>query len=706
MEDLPAPTLSAGMVLVENRCSLISAGTERGTVKAGKASLLGKARQRPDLVKQVLQNVKKVGLKATLEKVRTKLDSLAALGYSSSGVVSASMDTNGMFREGDRVACAGAGYASHADIISVPQNLVVKIPDSVSFEEAAFTTLGAIAMQGVRQAEAKLGEKICVIGLGLLGQITCQLLEANGCSVFGIDLSAEMVNLANKTTQTKAFSRNDANLMKAIENFTNGRGFDSVIITAAASSNDPVELSAEISRKKGKIIMVGAVKMDLPREPHFFKKELDLRMSCSYGPGRYDSSYEENGQDYPYAYVRFTEQRNMEAFLDLIAAGKIDLKPLITHTFPVEQAEAAYALVLGEVNEFYIGIVLIYAEKKNTTRLIDISPLKREKINVAFIGAGSFAQSNLVPHVKTAGASLETVITSRGINARNAAEKLGFSQAGTEASMVLENENINTIFIATQHDSHASYVMDSIRAGKDVFVEKPLSMKEEDLDELIKVYSASGKSRVMVGFNRRFAPVSVALKSEFKGVSEPLVMNFRINAGFLPLDHWTQDAEKGGGRIVGEICHFIDLMQYFSGSDPIKVYASCIKTSNTAIRKEDNISITVDFADGSIGNLIYLANADSSVAKERIEISSGGVMGLIDDFREGYIFRNNKAQKLKLHGKGHKQEVEAFIHAISEGKDSPISFESAVLTTRTTFRIQDALHTGLPQRITLAHGQD
>ena len=393
-DDVPMPSISKGMVLVENKFSLISAGTERGTVKVGKASLLGKAKQRPDLVAQVLQNIKKEGLKATVDKVKTKLDSLKALGYSTSGVVMASMDTNGVFKAGDRVACAGQDYASHSEVVGVPQNLVVKIPDNVSFEEASFTTLGAIALQGVRQANPTLGENICVIGLGLLGQITTQLLKANGCKVFGIDLSPDLIELAKESGAEEALLRSAPNLLKAIENFTKGYGFDKVIITAAAPSNDPIELSAIITRKKGQVIVVGAVKMDIPRDPDFYRKELELKMSCSYGPGRYDVSYEEDGHDYPFAYVRWTEQRNMEAFLNLISQKSLNMKVLTTHEFDIENAEKAYDIVLGKTQEPHIGILIKYSdnEQKNVTKY-NISSNSIKDLNVGVIGAGSFAQS-------------------------------------------------------------------------------------------------------------------------------------------------------------------------------------------------------------------------------------------------------------------------------------------------------------------------
>jgi predicted dehydrogenase/threonine dehydrogenase-like Zn-dependent dehydrogenase len=697
--EVPMPSLQDKFVLVENKFSLISAGTERGTVGMGKASLLGKAKQRPDLVKQVLASVKKEGLKATFDKVKTKLDSLAALGYSSSGVVVASLDSNGEFQPGDRVACAGQNYASHSEIVSVPQNLVMKVPDNVSFQEASFTTLGGIAMQGVRQAEVQLGDNICVIGLGLLGQLTCQLLKANGCNVFGIDVAQGMVDLSNETNAATALNRNDSNLIPAIENFTKGHGFDKVIITAAAPTNDPIVLSTEILRKKGQIIIVGALTMEIPREPDFYRKELELKISTSYGPGRYDVSYEEEGQDYPYGYVRWTEKRNMEAFLGLISNGGIDLKPLITHIFDIDEAEKAYDIVLGKVKERFIGILLEYPENetKKATLVQNTATGESQDINVGFIGAGSFAQGYLIPACKEE-ASLETVVTNTGINAKSVGEKFSFNACSTESKDVFNNDKINTVFIATRHDTHAKYVIEALTSGKHVFVEKPLAMNYEELEQVKEAYDATGDKTLMVGFNRRFAPVSIALKKEFANIGEPLVMNFRVNAGFIPKDHWTQ-AESGGGRIVGEMCHFIDLMQYFTDAKPVKVYAECISTDNSQAKADDNIAIIVKFSDGSVGNLTYVANADKSLAKEHLEIFGAGKAGVIEDFRSGVIYKDNKAEILKLSGKGQKQEVQEFIGSLKAGKGSPISFESLYLTTLTTYKILDSLITGQFQAI-------
>ena len=699
--EVPVPSLSNGLVLVENKYSLISAGTERSTVKVAQASLMGKARQRPDLVAQVLQNIKKEGLAATLSKVQTKLDSLKALGYSTSGTVVATMDTNGLFKPGDRVACMGQDYASHAEVVAVPQNLISRIPGNVSFEEAAFTTLGAIALQGIRQTDPKLGENVCVIGLGLLGQITCQILKANGCRVFGIDLSESLVNLAIEHSADLALNRNDDGLLKACENFTQGYGFDAVIITAAAPTNDPIELSSEITRKKGKIIIVGAVKMDIPREPHFYKKELDLRMSCSYGPGRYDPQYEESGHDYPFAFVRWTEQRNMEAFLDLLSRKLVNVKPLITHVFDISEAEKAYDIVLGKTPSPHIGILLKYSERKEKfTTFIEIQRTTSASLNIGFIGAGSFAQSYLIPNVKSWGANLAGVVTSRGITSKNILDKFNFNYCSTEPLDILKNRDINTVFIATPHSSHTDLTIKSLEAGKNVFVEKPLAL---NLDQLLAVTMARAKYNplLMVGFNRRFASISEAIRKEFANVSEPLVIHMRVNAGLIPKEHWIQNPDIGGGRIVGEICHFIDLMQYFTGAEPEKVFAESISSDNTKIKVDDNIAIVIKFSNGSIGNLTYLANGDKAMPKEKIEVFGAGIIGVIDDFREGSIYKNGHVTKLKSTGKGHKEEVNSFLNAIKCGLPSPISFRSIYLTTLTTLKIQDSLRTGLPQEIEL-----
>jgi polar amino acid transport system substrate-binding protein len=573
------------------------------------------------------------------------------------------------------------------------------VPDNVTSDEAAFATLGAIALQGIRQAEPRLGEKVCVIGLGLLGQITVQLLKANGCSVLGVDMAEDLIKLAEASGTDKALHRKDPHLISVCDNFTNGNGFDSIIITAAASSNDPILLSTEIARKKGKIIVVGAVKMDIPRDPFFYRNELELKISCSYGPGRYDINYEELGIDYPYAYVRWTEQRNMEAFLGLLSQKSINIKPLITHVFDITEAEGAYDIVMGKVKEPHIGILLKYERnesKQESKTVVNKEALK--SINTGFIGAGSFAQSYLVPNVKTWGASLDGVVTTRGITSKNVLDKFKFNFCSSDAKDVINNPEINTIFIATPHASHAELVIKSLEAKKKVFVEKPLAMNPGQLKAVIEARNKNNIP-VMVGFNRRFAPVSVEIKKEFINAIEPLVVNIRVNAGLIPKDHWSQLPDVGGGRIVGEVCHFIDLMQYFTDAQPIKVFAESITSSNELITPNDNVSIVVKFNDGSVGNLTYVANGDKSLPKEYIEIFCAGKTGVINDFKSGAFHKEGKIKKLKSPGKGHKEEVYQFLENMKEGKDSPIDFDSICLTTLTTFKILDSLATGLPQKI-------
>jgi polar amino acid transport system substrate-binding protein len=697
--EVPAPALARGYVLVRNAFSLISAGTERSTVTTAQASLLGKARQRPDLVKQVLDSLKRDGLADTLTRVRTKLETLKELGYSSAGTVLASLDTDGRFKAGDRVACGGGGYASHAGIITVPQNLMVKVPDAVGLDAAAFTTLGAIAMQGVRQANPRLGEFVCVTGLGLLGQITGHILRANGCQVFGVDTSEAAVALASGASCHVARTRSDAGLDAALGAFTRGRGFDAVIITAAAQSTDPVDLATAILRPKGVVVVVGAVPMNIPREPHFYKKELELKISCSYGPGRYDPAYEEGGHDYPYGHVRWTENRNMEAFVTLLAGGSIDVRPLVTHIFDVDDAERAYAIVTGKVQERHLGILLRYpaVDERSVGPVAGPAPAGGASPVVAFIGAGSFAQKFLIPFAKDGG-QMVSVVTSRGITAKSVGEKFGFASSSTDPRHAFSDPAVNTVFIATRHDSHAELAIAALEAGKNVFVEKPLAILEEDVARVVQLARRRTDVRLMVGYNRRFSPLAVRARDVFAALSVPLVMAYRINAGVLSKEHWTQ-TEQGGGRILGEVCHFVDLMQFVTGSDPTSVFAASVDAGDARMPDHDNVVITVRFRDGSVGQITYVACGDKALAKERFEVFGGGQSFVIDDFRVGEHHASGSRQTFKLAGKGHREEVHAFLRAVREGKSSPISIESLALTSAVTFAVLDSLRTGLPQTV-------
>jgi polar amino acid transport system substrate-binding protein len=699
IDEVPSPAIREAYVLVENAFSLISAGTEKSTVSTAKMSLAGKAKSRPDLVKQVMDNIRKEGLSATLAKVQNKLDAPKALGYSCAGTVLNSRDWDGKFKKGDRVACAGQDYASHAQVVCVPQNLVVKIPDNVSFGEAAFTTVGAIALQGVRQADPKIGEKICVIGLGLIGQITSQILKSNGCSVCGLDVNDYALKTAEKIGIDKVVNINDSNLLAILGSFA-ANGFDKVIITASTSDNSPLILASEILRRKGVIIVVGNVKMDIPREPYFYKKELELKIATSYGPGRYDPVYEEAGLDYPYAYVRFTENRNMEVFLDLVSRGRVDVKGLTTHVFDFEKSLDAYDLILGKRKEPYTGILLKYDSEQGSVKsdskiVVNSAPV--QKINAGFVGLGSFASGYLLPYLKTNGVSLDTVVTTRGITSSSAAKKFKFNIASTDPKDVMSNPQINTVFVATRHNSHAGYVLQALAAGKNVFVEKPLALNIDELKKIASVYKS--QSVLTAGFNRRFAPVSRKIKENFTKLNSPLIMNFRVNAGFIPAEHWIHDPQIGGGRIIGEACHFIDLMSYFSGGLPVKVQAQAIKSGAGNFSPSDNFSAVIEFSDGSVGTLIYTAMGDKAMEKERLEIFCAGNSYLINDFKEGEIFSSGRASKIANSGKGHKQEVEAFIKAVNSGSGNPIDVRSLLATTLATFKIEESLGSGLPQII-------
>jgi predicted dehydrogenase/threonine dehydrogenase-like Zn-dependent dehydrogenase len=701
VDELPMPSISPGFVLVRNEYSLISAGTERSTVSAGRASLLGKAQQRPDLVKQVLETFRREGLAETLKRVRTKLDTLKELGYSSAGTVLMSMDSRGVFKPGDRVACGGGGYALHAGIVSVPQNLVVRVPDSVGLDCAAFTTIGSIAIQSVRQANPKLGELVCVIGLGLLGQLTAQILRANGCQVFGIDTSAPMVELGSRTSCHRAATRDDPALQSTVDLFTEGNGFDSVIITAAAQTNDPVELATMILRQKGSVVVVGAVPMNIPREPNFYKKELELKISCSYGPGRYDHSYEEEGHDYPYGYVRWTENRNMAAFVKLLENKSVDVKPLITHVFEVEKASEAYDIVTGKARERHIAMLLKYGgpEEETTRATSRPTAMPQGAMGIGFIGAGSFAQKFLIPYAKACG-ELVGVATSRGITAKSVATKFGFRSFSTDPCDLLSNPSINAVFIATRHDSHAGLAVSTLRAGKDVFVEKPLALCNEDLRLIAETYRRQRTCRLMVGFNRRFAPLACKARELFAPFSAPLVINYRINAGFIPRDHWIQ-TDQGGGRILGEVCHFVDLLQFLTSAEPTRVFAESISGANNKTSNQDNLAITIGFSNGSIGLITYLACGEKLLAKERIEVFGSGKSLVIDDFKTAEWYDDGSRRKFAMPGKGHREEVQLFLASIAKGEPSPIPFESICYSTVTTFSIIDSLQTGLPQHVTI-----
>jgi predicted dehydrogenase len=687
--EVPAPVCEKNGALVQTTVSLVSAGTEKMLVDFAKKSMLAKAKDRPDLVKQVVDKMKKEGVRNTLEKVFTKLDTPIPLGYSLAGrVIEVGENCSGV-NIGDRVACGGAGYANHAEINYVPKNLMVKIPDGVDDIDASFVTVGAIALQGVRQTAPLLGEKIAVMGLGLLGQLTVQLLKANGCKVIGSDIDPDKMALALKLGCDEVCHASE--LISKTNEFTGGYGADAVIIAASTSSNGPITDAAEISRMRGRVVLVGMVGMDVPRNT-YYKKELEIKLSMAYGPGRYDPEYEEKGIDYPYDLVRFTEQRNFEAFLGLIQEGKITPKNLITHSYDFDDAMTAYDLLEGKIQEKYLGIVLNY---KRDIKLEDEKIVQRttkavssDKINVGLIGAGNFTKSVILPNMaKVAGYELVGLCTATGVSAQGTGKKYDFKYITTDSDEIYKNSEINSVFVTTQHNKHVSAVIKAIESGKHCFVEKPLCIYEEELEAIKEVYT--GKTIVQVGFNRRFSPMIEKMK---KSINGQISVNYRVNAGIIPKDVWIQDRTIGGGRIIGEVCHFIDTCSFLIGSVVTSVFATTINKKDQSIPDEDNVNIVLNYANGSIATISYYAYGDSSMPKEYIEVFGNGISMQMNDFRELTIFKVGKAVKEKSanQDKGFVSEFKAFKEAVKSG-ESAINFESIYNTTKTTFKILESI---------------
>lgn len=694
--EVAAPLVGPGMIRVKNHYSLISAGTEGGTVSTARKSLIGKAKERPQQVKQVIETLKQQGPVQTYRAVMKKLDSYSPLGYSSAGeVVAVASDVKGI-SVGDFVACAGACYASHAEVISVPVNLCVKLPNDADLSKASYNTLGAIALQGIRQADLRVSESCVVIGLGLLGQLTCLMLQASGVKVIGLDINEQMVELAAKHCTDAAFLSHAPGVTDTVLQMTDGIGADAVIITAATPSLEPINQAGELLRKRGTVIVVGSAPTGFEREPHFYKKELSLKMSCSYGPGRYDINYEEKGQDYPAGYVRWTENRNMKAFQELIYSGKVNIDYLTTHRFKLEQALTAYDVIVNKTESF-IGILLEYdIDKKISNIAIPIQrkhgPTANEVNGIGFIGAGSYAMSHLLPNIAVEkGVSMTGVLTSSGTSSRSVAEKYNFGYVTANEEDILNDEQTDTVFIATRHDSHAAYVLKALESNKNVFVEKPLCLSEAELYEISSVIQEQTvPPMLMVGFNRRFAPLADIVKNKIN--AGPMSMLYRINAGQIPKDSWIQDPEIGGGRIIGEVCHFIDFLIYMCDSLPVSI--SAIAMSDSA-NLEDTLTINIRFQNGSIGTISYFANGSKALAKEYIEIYSAGTTAILKDFKEIEIYGKGKPFKKSLinQDKGQKQMVKQFVSAIKGKSSLPIPFEQTFMSTLCTFKVIESLRT-------------
>jgi predicted dehydrogenase/threonine dehydrogenase-like Zn-dependent dehydrogenase len=690
VEDVPVPAPRPGMALVRTCVSLVSAGTERSLVEFAEKNLLGKARSRPDLVRQVLDKARREGLLGTVEAALNRLDEPLALGYASAGVIEALGEQMSGFQVGQRVACAGGNYAVHAEYAVVPRNLLALLPDEVDFESAAFTTLAAIALHGFRLAQPQVGENMVVIGLGLLGLLTVQIALASGCRVLGVDIDPGRVELANKLGALAVLRQQAEETTLA---FSSGRGADAILICAGDTSSDTVVLAGLLARDHGRVVAVGVVGQDLPR-PIYFQKELSFTTSRSYGPGRYDPDYEEGGQDYPYGYVRWTEGRNLAACVEMIASGKLDVQSLITHRFPIGKAAEAYKLITGKQQEPFLGVLLIYPQQNSPVmpKRIQIMPLRtapQSVVKLGVIGAGLFANAVLLPAIKKQkDIQLVGITSSGGLHASHSGGKFGFAYAASSNEELIDDPNINTLAILTRHDTHASLAMQALKAGKHVFVEKPLAVDPAQLDELETLLNEKtpGGSLLMTGFNRRFAPLAIKLGAFLAGRHEPLVAHYRINAGFLPATHWQHDILQGGGRIIGEGCHFIDFLSFLVGQPPNSVTSHGLP--DIGRYHEDVLSMTFTFPDGSLGVVDYLANGDKAFTKERVEVFCAGRAAVLDDFRSLEMVQNGHRSLVKStlrQDKGHFNEWGVFIAAIRAGGTPPIPYTQLLGVTRASF---------------------
>lgn len=685
--EIPCPNVKPGHLLIKTNVSLISAGTERMLLEFGQAGWIDKIRQQPDKVKMVLEKIKTDGLLATLDAVKSKLEQPISLGYCNVGEVIETGAGVTEFQIGDRVLSNGA----HAEIVCVPKNLCVKVPENVEDEEAVFGVCGAIALEGIRLAKPELGECVAVFGLGLIGLLLVQLLRAQGCRVLGVDFDKEKLSLAKQFgADTVDLSIGEDPISKA-RSFSRGRDVDAVLIAASSHSHDIVHQAAEISRKRGRIVLVGVVGLQLSRED-FYKKELTFQVSCSYGPGRYDVNYEERGQDYPLGFVRWTEQRNFEAVLDMMKLNRIDVKPLISHQYDLMLAEKAYQL-LSDKQQSSLGIVIRYSQKIESEELLkkkviltqsEKSSSKSETVHLGVIGAGNYASRVLIPAFKQASARLITIASSGGLTAAQTGKKLGFEEATTDIDALIHDDRINTVVIATRHDSHADLVCRALNAGKKVFVEKPLAINQEQLDQIVETYNSlleQGKTPfLMVGFNRRFAPHIQKMKELLDTVSEPKVFIYTVNAGYIPQDHWTQDLNVGGGRIIGEACHMIDLLRFLTGASIVDVKTTMLNQVPGKTPIPDDVTMTLTFADGSVGTIHYLANGHKSFSKEQIEVFCAGKILQLDNFRKmkGYGWPKFKRMNLWRQDKGQRACVQTVVQAVEKGSDSPIAFEELV----------------------------
>lgn len=685
--DVPPPALAPGMVLVQTAASAISVGTERSTADVGRKSLFGKARARPDLVKKIFDNVKREGLATTIQKVRSKLDDWKPMGYSSAGVVLAIGEGVDDLRPGMRVACGGADYAVHGEISCVPKNLCVPLEDRVAFEDAAFTTISAIALQGIRQADIRLGCNVVVFGLGLLGLLTVQLLKVAGTNVLGIDIRSDALSWAQRIGCDRTVLAGEEDPKEAVFSWSDGFGADAVILTTATKSNNPMQTAPHLLRDRGRIVVVGVAGLELEREP-FYHGEHEVFFSRSYGPGRYDPTYEEKGVDYPIGFVRWTERRNMQAVVQLMAQGKFKPSLLITHRYDIGEAEKAYDTILsGQAAP--VGVLLTYPEPVNAAPRIEIAPRAAvKKLGIGVIGAGSFARSYILPEIlKCSDAEIRAVATAHGHTARMIAEKYRIPTVATEAREILDDDSIHLVFILTRHNLHGTLTLEALRRGKMVYVEKPLVINNEELDAVEKIIANRPEAWIMVGFNRVFSPHYDFLRKAFQ--SRAVFLNYRVNAGKLPADHWLKDPEIGGGRWIGEGCHFLHLALHWMGAEPsgFKVHGIPIEGDSA----DENASLLLEFGDRGAYSLTYTSKGAPTYPKEHLEIWGGGGTGILEDYRISTLYPSGKQHKTRAQDKGHSREIKATLEAALGGTPAPLSLEELLATHRWLLRIREGM---------------
>ncbi|HDZ01951.1 MAG TPA: oxidoreductase [Nitrospirae bacterium] len=707
MLEIPMITSRSGL-LVETTASLVSVGTEKAMIDVAKKSLIGKALARPDWVRQVIDKVKTEGLMEAWRQSKARLDMPVPLGYSCAGIVREVNNTEDDFRVGDSVACSGSGYASHAEWNVVPPNLCVKIPDNVSFEDASYVALGGIAMEAVRLAEPEFGHKIGVIGLGLLGQLAVQILRTAGCHVVGIDISAQKCELALKHGAEAVAVTGKDDPVAIANDFSGHAGLDAVIILASVDSDEPLIQAAGMCRERGKIIAGGLIGLNIPRQA-FFEKELYFAVSKAWGPGMFDPDYEERGFKYPIAYARWTAQRNMDEFLRMLSLGRISLSDITTHRFSFEKALDAYRLILSG-KEPAIGVVLHYPEHDNRpevadermTRILQTGPVKQQAkisgVSAGLIGAGLFARGTLLPALKkVSGITLTGVASSRGLSGKNLADSYKFRYATTDYRELLKDDNINMVFILTRHNSHKKFVCEALKAGKAVFVEKPLCINKDELKEIIDTYLSlvtnDSTPFLMVGFNRRFAPATRQCIEFIGQAKKSSVVQIRCNAGYIPAESWVHKKDEGGGRIIGEVCHFVDLAQAITGGTPAKVFASCTESSQGV---RDNLTISMKMDNGAAVAITYASNGDKSFQREEVQVFAGGAVCVINNFKSvDFISSGKQRVKKSLEvDRGHIGEIKATCDALKNGNPSPIDFKSLIATTLATFAIEESITTG------------